>query len=422
MADYINFYTYTVYFITIFGVGYLLLAKRGFDLWSLAFVSCCFYFMPAYFGFVLYPGNDGSFERVPISPYVYLVYIYLMTISVVLMFMKDILSYGKSSIHNYKSDEKFKGIGVVSVVCIIIFLIFLVTSYDELFSPGKPTFGRLHPYFQVTTSILLVVSVLNKSLAIFLLSLAFLFLDVYGGNREGLAMAAMAASLVYFKGRRNERMMHYWKPLMLMVVLAFFLVFYKGAYVAIQAGEYELVISRLLSSAYYMEQIAKVEPFITQMILVETINNDVSYPYPYFSQLLLNFVVMGNEFFESYESYGRYFNSTFLSHLNYGTASNYWAEGYAVMGWFGVFFMSAIFFSVIAIYDYLITFSKGYMSSAVALLGAYFVFFLHRTGLIYQVTIQRRILIAAVFMYLIFYILRYFSKLDTAKALKHEVR
>lgn len=366
---------------------FFFLRKRHFDFFSLGAASSFVYFLPGIFGFTNSPLFGGGYETLSINSTTYVVFI-----SVFLSLLLGAIVWDKTSPQKPK-PQRTKNVKLLFALAVCITCAFLFIHAEPLFSRGKPSFDVLHPYFQISAALGLIAAFDLKKPFLSTFFFLALLLDVYGGNREGLAMPLLGFIVLLLMSK--GRMSFYRNPKLWIssCVVFLFFVMYKGVYQAIKSLRWELIVSRLTSSEYYIITLLTFEPFTTQNILNQTVEHDLVFSaaewlYP----LLLNLMLFTDKLGFVAVKYSHFFTGTLYDFIDYGQASNIWAECYAV-GRIMLVFIMALLYGVVMPYFFnsMIFKFNGFSRYFWALSGAYFMFFIHRTGLGYQITIQKRI-------------------------------
>lgn len=382
--------------ISTMGILYFLFKKRIFDFFSLAFFGSYIYFIPAVFGFVIKPSQMG-FQKVVINNEVYYIYIIILTI-----FLFGAIIFDLTNKKSYKTIIfKFTNISSQSIyysmliISFVTLILFLVTNSNEIVSSGKPSFNRFHHMFTLTFSLLILNTFYKQKYKSGMFFLMILLIDVYGGNREAFATVFLSLlvliSIKKFRYIRIGKKISFW---IISLTSGMFLFLYKGLYRSILNQNYNIVISKLTSFDYYIDSIMMSEPFITQMILNETVINDFSIGKDYINSIISFIVPLSNYLFnvEMY-NFSHEFTNKFFPFIDFGLASNIWAELYSLLGILLILFFSLI--NVIFLFlgsKFIIASENGFLNSLLTLMFSYWFFFMNRTGLLYQLTIQRRII------------------------------
>lgn len=385
----------TIIFCTIFFIR----TRRNIDFFLFAYVSSVVYFFPGLFGYVLSPSISGYRVENSIPNGAYIIYISVLSLLTMSAFI-----YDKWSRNKVFSTKILKGEvnaeKILYLIAIFIGILFVFTEWGEIIGAGKPNFGRIHPIYQIFVGLALTYSIGMKRKKMSFILLGLLLIDIYGGNREGLAIALMAGVIFYMEQYRDISLLKYKKTILLGLFAFFFFSIYKEVYSAIKIQNWDLVYLRLGDPQFWLDSISRIESFTTQDILARTIEFNIKFPLgEWIKPIFHNLIIFAPSFGATSISYSSAFTQQVYSFVNYGLASNIWAEGYAVGGYsmvgILVFFYST-FLPVLT--NVLLRKTKGIMHVALIFSASYFFFFIHRTGLNYMLTIQKRIVFALIFV------------------------
>lgn len=396
------------------GLVYFFALRRQFDVFTLAFTAAIFYFIPGISGFVVEPQVQGSSIPIPISTTAYSIYIMVLAG----IFFTTI--YDDHSPHNPISrmaspHGDMVRAKLVIAAGIITALLFIVIEWNEIWGTGKPNYGRTHAIFQIAGIAGFIIAIMNKWWVFVSIFSGFMALDVYAGNREMPAISL----LVYLVVANQD----WWRRIntKLRVLLAgfgvfFVLVFYKGIYQAIRSGNLDLAGDRLTDPQYYTQSLARMEPFTTQLILEKIVSSGYSVDANFLKPLLHNFLVFSPELGAESVRFQDGFKQSFYPWLSWGMASNIWAEGYALGGIVGVIILILGFCWLLKKYASWIRATQGVGRGFLAISAVYLFFFIHRTGIVFEATLQKRIIMLAILIWVLAFLL---SKVGQAEPVRY---
>lgn len=383
--------------VTIIILTYLVIKNRRFDFYSIATLSSIIYFSPSLFGYVWYRSlsKGGVYEDVfiDIDQDVIFAHIIILSILFLSMIIYDI-SNNNRVIKNKIYMENNNTTIVFIFSAFIIYALFISSDFRFAFEGSKDKFSRWYSIVAVSIPFCASLAVATKRyIYIFILSLVVMF-EMYIGNREAIAFSTVSilTVMLWIKGR--GRLIGYYKYIIFGFSLAISALVYKNISSAIRHGDWDLALSRLGNWGYYEESLSKSEPFVTQSIFHYAMSLDWSYDGLFVKPLFASLVPLGDIFVGNVETVSGYINGTLFEDVGYGVASNVWAEAYIYGGW-SVLIIYAIIYSIIpAILNRLMYNSKYYHQCVLlSMLGAIFLFYLHRSGLDSAVNITKRLVV-----------------------------
>lgn len=374
--------------------AYFMVKKRPFDFFTIAFFSSVLYFTPAFFGFVTVPGFIGMVR--PIEPLAYLAYFLVIALILLVTLLHDLKPASVGGIRDSnvlveRHSTMLGGEVTLYALATIAFVGFVVLGWSEIVAPGKPSYGREHAIFATLVPIAFACAVMMRRYRLACMFLMFLAVDVLAGNREAMVFAVGAGVIIRYFTERPVRALNNRKVILSGLALLFVLIVYKEIYYAFKSGNYELVAERLSSLDWYRMIVMRIEPFTTQAILTDSIRTDLSYSGPYFENLLYGLVPMAQVFgFDTRNNIGFFFDQVLYPHVDFGVARNIWAEGYVIGGWPLMSFYALLYalspWAINSLYR-----NAGFLLRPIIAVSAVaFLFFIHRTGLEYNFTLQMR--------------------------------
>jgi hypothetical protein len=384
---------------------YVICAKRCFDFFSLGFFSALLYFSPGFFGYVLVPtpklGYEYFQDQILDETYT------IMTLVMAGIFIGALYFdyYICPKTLNFSHTESKEKILIILLVTIAGFLLSLVSWIKA----GKPmmteygkgdvikTLGQFYILLQLGSTSLSVISFSCRNWALFRLSIFFILIDLYIGNRETIVFSIVSLLFtgLLFQGR--QRLMRYWLQGILVLPLIFIPFLYKGLYRAIQAGNWELVYDRLTHTEYYIESLTYSEPFFTQGILNNIISNDFKSGLGPLYSLSNQFILYSNKLGFDNISFSEILKPALYPFKQNGLASNVWGEMWSMGGW--ILLIGFIFLYILIVFygSYLVTSKKSennvFFRSFLIIFMMVWTFYIHRSGLGYNINVLKRVLI-----------------------------
>lgn len=391
------------------GLALFGIRKRRFDFFSLAFICSCIYFMPGFFGYVLYPSAVTTAVtlgmKVPIESTAYLVMIFVLLTIILSSIFYD------ASATQPKRTISLRGSHNTPLIFFIISLTALALSFATsgmaILSTDKnnvlESLNRWFVLFEVSTVLLMATAFYYRSMILLTFGAIFVAFDMYVGFRGVMAISVLSVFLLYLHQVGEKRVvLTHRKYLLYGLVFALVLFAYKGIYVAVKSGNWDLVFDNVLKADFYLFWINNSEPFVTQAILNKVMEYDfrteMDHIYAGLYQLILFAPQLGMEDI----SFNDYFqHHLFPSTKGWGMANNIWAQMYSAGGWRGVFLFSLFFAVSLGVLSRLLSIFSGAASAVVAVLGTNWVFFIHRNDISYQLVMEKRVLIIGLIAMLI---------------------
>lgn len=376
-------------FILIFTLSatYFLAAPRRFDFFSIAFLSSSIYFLPGLLGSVGVR-RLGRMSDINSDTYISIsLVLALLTISAMMW------DRGTCRPKNYA--RKFYKVDLFFILSlgILVGVYFTNSEWSEIFSPGKPHYGRSHSFLVPIVVLGLTISFASKFYTGLLFFIALSALDIYAGNRETAAFSLLACAALIGTSSRSKPLVteHYWFILVAAAIL-FTLLSYKGVYVAVVAGRFDLVTEWLTSPDYYLLSVSGLESFVTLDILNSVLSGHTSYSENFLTNLLAAALPFGDIIVPVRpESVSHYISRTFYSDLDFGVAGNIWADAHVLGGWLMFSFLALLYaISPIVLNVLLINARTGFFAATVSIIGVLMLFYFHRSGLEFGVTLLFR--------------------------------
>lgn len=379
--------------IAIIGGIYFLFKKRNVDFFTIAFFSATVYFMPGFFGYVLFP---PELFKVEIESRTYTIFIVVLT---------SIIFFAITS--DYIMTKEFKKVSIIGtelnikilvLVSIISFCLMVFSSGPILFTSIKSEImehlNRYHIIWTMSTSILVVSAFLNNNRLLTIFSFLFLSVDLLIGFRSIFAITVISIILLHLNSKGKQRLIiSNYKIISLGLIVAIFFFVFKRIQAAIKLGLWDIVIQRVSSPEFYIDSIIYSEPFITQSILNEIIKNDFtvdnSYLYNFFYLIILFAPQLGAEII----GFNELFQDNLFPNVNYGLGANIWAEMYSINGYPMIITFLCIFNIIIIIGNKLINIRESSLKATLTLVMIYWTFYIHRNSLFYELNLQKRVIL-----------------------------
>ena len=379
--------------IAIIGICYYMLKKRKFDFFTIAYFSALAYFLPGFYGYSLFPPYN---YKTPITDTTYIIFIMVLVGIIFTGFLYDKL-WDKDIEFRYIYETKYNKFILINF-SLVMFILMLITTGSALFSPFKAEMleelNRFHLLWSISTSLLTVMAFINKDKKLLIFGVLFLFFDVYIGFRSTFAITVIAILMIHFNRKGKQRfLIENKKMLLISSILAGFFFVYKQIYAVVKLGRWDIVQERLSTPQFYLDSITNSEPFFTQTILNQVVNTDFSVDGSHMIGILYLFILFAPELGAKVTDFNSLYQHELFPNVEYGMASNIWAEMYSINGLLAVMLFIIIFNLLIVLANRLLYIKDISLKATVTLIFTYWVFYIHRNDLIYELNLQKRILI-----------------------------
>jgi len=382
-------------FVAVGGLTYLLTANRRCDLFALAFAAACVYFMPGFFGAV--PDGVGFRNPVDIESETYAVMTTVLGAILIGAWLWD--AHGSRELPDGPASEHRLATLVAFGVATGGMFMTVWTGGEALYSAHKDDVleasSRWLMLFSFSAALAAVLAYAQRQWLILGLAALQLLFTVYIGFRSYTAIALMAILLVHFQRQGTQRIVSRNLPAMLFVFGAgSMFIIYKCLYILVKMGDYGRVQELLTNPDFYLDAVIGSEPFTTQMVLNECLRTGFETDAGYiFVSVLAQLTLFSAELGFTNESFNDLFQPQLFPEVEYGLAANIWAQMLSAGGW-------PLFLGFLAVFVWTLRLGSIWMSasgvttrSGVALVAAYWAFYIHRNDLGYELSLLKRVLI-----------------------------
>ena len=381
-------------FVTTVVVGgmYFLLSHRRFDAYSLAFLSGCIYFMPGLFGAVHDPASEVP---IPIEPGTYLV---MTVILAVIAAGGWWFGTGAEHISTGAEVTDRQGVYIALFMAFGSLVIALYFDGNVYFSAEKQDvlngMSRWYRLYCVASALAAVMAFSHRQWTPFWLAGGLLLFNVYVGFRSTSAITVLAVFLIHFHRQGPRRFLRdNRRAVVIAGAMAGFFFVYKALYKIIKLGEYEVVNERVIDPQFYLSTVMDSEPFVTQCILNEVIRTDFQTDGGYIlTGIVAQTTFFGNELGIQVTSFNDLFQPVLFGDIEFGLACNIWAEMLAAGGWPLLCCFLFAFVLTLRLLSRWLHAAHVSSQACVALSAAYLAFYIHRTDVCFQLTLQKRLI------------------------------
>lgn len=379
------------------GLGYFVLFKRRFDFFSLAFFSAIVYFLPGFFGFALRPATIYSVagERMPLVENTYVVFCLVLTAILGAALVYDQLpALGLP-------DRKIPltGLALASFVALALvgFGMTVVNLGETLLTPDKRQIllavGRWRTLWVVSASLAAVLAFQLRRWWVLALAMGLLFVDLYVGFRNNLALTTISIFTVWLYSKGRGRLaVNQFRVAFGAGLAGFGFFLYKQLYQQVKAGDWGRLVERLGSRELFESSILDSEPFITQAVLNEVMANRFRLGMDGFAEAIYGALLFSPSLGSSFESAHDVFREVLFPGAPSSMASTIWGEMWSRGDWPLLVFFLGVFALGLAFWSTLLRSSDPLIQLIAVLNGSYWAFYMHRNTLLFQVTLHKRII------------------------------
>ena len=375
-----------------------MLARRNFDLFALAYASSLFYFMPGFFGYVLYPNIEQDFTQAAVANATYNVMTLILALILLATWMQHMSPRLKPLPVVLETDSLAPHL--VLFMSLIGTVGTIVTGGATLLSPDKmhllQVIGGNHWYVLASSASALacVMAWEMRRHIVFFMALLLLLIDVLLGFRVNAVLALIAIITLQFNRLGVLRLCTAAPRTMVVAIgLVVLFVFYKGLYVQIKQGDWTGVIAKLMSADFYLDTIGYMEPFITLAILNRVLETAYTIPLDSLNSAWLALIPYNRPRDIAPVSFNDLFQPVLFHGVNWmQMANNVWAQAWAAGGLLLLLLFAFVFLIVLLLGNYLIRAQSPAIRAGSALFFTTWAFYFHRNDLLYQFLMQKRIL------------------------------
>ncbi|HCU66655.1 MAG TPA: hypothetical protein DF774_12940 [Rheinheimera sp.] len=395
---------------------FYLLRRNGFDLFGISYFSSFIYFSPTFFGYAGFLVDLTDWVYSPLADKTYAVYFIFLSILFLTTLSHDLFikTSGNFNYSQIKADDKYK-YEMYSAFILLLISFFLLNIFGggALHQLDKnQVMANIGRWYLLYESILLLaiayVLTVAKFRTAYICLLFFLCFDVYLGFRTSFVIAILMLFFVSFN-KKDKRLIGLWPYLLLGVFAVFSILMLKLMMFGLKKGDIDILLAILSNSQTYEKLLSTSEPFVTQSILNTVVSLDFRTDAEHLKLIPLQFVLLGDVVFGQIRSFNDYFQPALFPKINYGMASNFLAEFYAVSGVFGVFAVSAVYSLVLMVLNLAIQSVKAGYKPLLLLCGVYWAFYIYRNDMAYILNIEKRIVISFLLVILLAFVLRRFN-------------
>ena len=384
--------------IALLGLTYFMFRKRRIDLFSLAFVSSCVYFLPGFFGYALHPSDLGAMQ-VSLVTETYWVMVFVLGSILLGGVTFDARLAGKAPRFTLPGG-RLAPVMAISLALFGLGMMILTTGWALLdMDKGAmmAELNRWHVLFVVAMALAAVWAFTLERKLLLLFSLILLSCDVFIGFRATFAITGVTLFLLYLSAQGSQRAFpQHWRIGLIGCIAALLVFNYKYISAFIKAGLWDVVIERLSDPSFYLVTILASEPFGTQAILNEVVIRDFHVGFGHFMGLAYQFMIFAPQLGGEAVSFNDLFQPALFPGLDWRMANNIWAEMWSSGGWLLLILFAGVFNVLLGVGSYLLRLRDPVLRAWFALLGAYWAFYIHRNDISFQIVLEKRVFLIGI--------------------------
>ena len=386
--------------IAVSGGAYFMFAKRRFDFLSIGYISALVYFIPGFTGEVIYPMEHSYVVGVPVSihPETYLVMCMVLAGIGIAGLAYDLGQIPGGPAWNVQNEPAIATYATLYTY-LGMFMTWVVVGMEILTSPDKnlilEEFTRWSILWSTGSTLAFVLAMEQRRYWLASIACIPLMVEIYSGFRGATALAAIAAMTLWLNRQSDCRdVITHWKSIVAGCGAAVFLFVYKLLFSTVKAGDWALVLDLLGDPEVYYAALFSSEPFLTQSILNEVVREDFQVGLGHFASLVFSFILFAPELGLEITGFNdRVQSQLFPNMVESGIAANIWAEVYSAGGWWLLIPFIVLYAFSLAAGSYAIRFSSPVVRGFLATGFCYLAFLMHRNDLLFQITIEKRIVL-----------------------------
>lgn len=381
------------------GWAYLALARRRFDLPALAFLCATVYFLPGIMGYVSMPVTSiGLWVEQPLIAEAYGVYALVLAAILGAARICDRMGDFPPAPGAAPLDPILLARVTLAGAWVGFFWCLAVHGQDLRLPKEEllPHLSRGYVLWSEGATFGTLLAAVARRRGLLLGGLLLLAADMFVGFRIATAITLIALFFLWLSGEGPRRLLQdHGRKALLALPAAFLLLLYKQVMAVIKLGRWDLFLANLGNPEIYRMAIFQSEPFGTQSILHEVLRQHFRTDPRQLLEALVNALPFGNVFFPEPRTFNDLFQPALFPGLGYGLANNFWAQMWSVGGWPFLALACLGFAGLLVLGERCLRQPGQALKAFWAYFWVYFVFYLHRNDLAYQLYLQRRVALYA---------------------------
>ena len=374
---------------------YLLFRKGYIDVYFVAAIGLLAYFFP-----YLFIESDTELYLLTSIPLMCFLLNYIFS---------DIL-IKKPAIPQYKETSNLIFISMVFTLLMLAVLIYQAGVIG--FISGQEGSYSLHVYgfFVSALSIGLVLSALHKKKKYFIIFTLLMLMLFITGTRTHLVMAILSLFVLLNLGKKTRIVYLFTKLNYIFIFIFVFVlgVLGKDIYASIavsilQNSSFFSVLAERLNQFSFIEILSRTEPFHVAGMFQLIQENNFRINSSYMLDLPFHFLPVSGGLTNSLHWFSESIKAEFYAGWSKeaGVSSNFWAEGFALYGLYGLFLFTLIWNVVLWLFNYIFYKAEGSVKALALLSGVFWGFYIHRNSMFQIISHEKRVIYGYILLVLL---------------------
>ena len=401
--------------------AYALFGKRKADSLTILLLSTAFYFLPAAFGFSIYPLNGNGFTFKPIDDDTYRVMIYVSVVVLGGVMLNDIFP-AKASLRDFELPEFPFMVEISTALGIAGLVLTLASAGPSVFSAEKSeVLLELNAFFKLWSlgsGMGMVLAYAHRRRSLLIVNSLSVLLTLGLGFRYLAVNTLLALFVMYWHERKPVRLaLRYKGSVSILLVFGAAMLFFKDLSGRVKSDGLSAILS-LLDPASLLASIIHAEPFTTTCVLNEVVTRNFQVNGGYLFANVFQIVPSSQSAGSTFSGFD--FQSALFPQVRFGMGSSYWAEAWAISGVLGLLIFAFILIAFLRFLSATLEAKDPFVRALAAYMGAYLAFYVHRNQLSYLITIEKNLLFFFLGLALMSRILGVLARRSTSDGLEPE--
>ena len=385
--------------------AYQIGARRRIDVFSVAVGGCCAYFLPGLFGWVIDPtefrSDDWRLRSVPLDLEWYVVAAIVLASLLVTEVVYDWVYAADVCRHREQKNQQLAKIiestcSIAASLTLVALVFDIVTAGSAFLSADKSEVLAASSRWTILRNsgccVAAVFLVGRRNRWALAVVVGVALIDVFIGHRSTAAMLTISCLLFGLRTAQPARLA-FKRPKVLagLATLAAIVILYKAVYVLVKMGDFSAIASLLVSGEIIETAVFHSEPFVTQAILNDTLRYGISVPPAQIPiQVIQTFTLFSPKLGLSTQGFGETAARVFYPGVEWGVASNIWAQMIAAGGMAGLVVFAAVFNGTLWMLAVMIQRGNEFVARTAALTASWWAFYIHRNDIGYILNLEKR--------------------------------
>lgn len=381
------------------GLGQFVLFRRRLDTFTVAFFSAAIYFLPGLVGYTLTPVTPESPIKLPIEMEPEAIGIMLLVMASI---MVGALLWDRVDLRRAPPSWRIQCTGTAAYVAAVLGALGLLWAVVEtgplLFSPDKSevitVVSRGHLLWEMGAATGAIFAYAFGKRFVLLFCLGLLALDMWIGFRYAFAMTFIAIAWMAIWRDRPYRLIDLRKGYLLVILMGgLAIISYQNLKEPVRQGDWGEVAERVSNPLWYGKGIMTSEPFTTQTVLNEIVRNDFRTNTDHLWSAALHLIVFSPLLGAQVVRFNELQQPALFPTVDHGLADNIWGQMWSALGWPGLVAFVIIYNLILAAGARSFRSGDPAVRAGIALLFAYWCFYIHRNELMVQVGYTKQVIL-----------------------------